>query len=84
MLHDDVTHAMTMTRTGLRAVERMQTSPHAAAAKIPVTPQRWHPDYAEKKKLTDFPIVARILGRAEESTTSTAPIDIPSSQSGRR
>ena len=75
--HDDVTQAMTMTRTGLWAVGRGADESHTTAAKIPVTPKRWHPGHEQKK----HSLTSHLSHAASAGPTSrhrvTAPIHVP-------
>ena len=66
--HDDVTHTMTMTRNGLRAVERCGRVPYDYSEDFRdfVT---MAPRLRTEKKLRDFPIVARSLSRIDESAS---------------
>ena len=74
--HCDVTHAMTMTRTGLRAAGRCGRVLHDCSKDFPDS-VTMAPRLRTEKKLTDIPIVARSLSRTDESASSTAPIHIP-------
>ena len=74
--HDSVTHAMTKTRTGLRAV--------GGCGRVPYDYSEDSRDFATmapgprtEKKLADFPFVARSPSRTDESASTTAPIHIP-------
>ena len=74
--HCDVTHAMTMTRTGLRAPGRCGRVLHDCSKDFPDS-VTMAPRLRTEKKLTDIPIVVRSLSRTDESASSTAPIHIP-------
>ena len=74
--HDDVTHAMTMARTGLRSVVGCGRVlyDYRKGSRDSVT---MAPRLRTEKKLTDFQIVPRSLSRTDESASSTAPFHIP-------